>query len=115
MIRTSRANPRSPSNTNSRLMAESATVPTDRRAASLAKGSSSHDHATRWSAHVPRNPWSRIGSRLLIAVMVPIVALSALGAVGVMQRYSIPPCLCRSRRGASTSVSQTSKRLLAPA
>ncbi len=32
-------------------------------------------------------PWSRIGPRLLLAVMVPVVALSALGGQGVLQRY----------------------------
>ncbi len=32
-------------------------------------------------------PWSRIGPRLLVAVMVPVVTLSALGVVGVVQRY----------------------------
>jgi diguanylate cyclase (GGDEF)-like protein len=34
-----------------------------------------------------RRPWSRIGPRLVLAVMVPVVALSALGADGVVQRY----------------------------
>ncbi len=42
---------------------------------------------TRRSVLGSRRPWSRIGSRLLLAVMVPVVALSALGADGVVQRY----------------------------
>jgi diguanylate cyclase (GGDEF)-like protein len=46
-----------------------------------------HTDTSSWSAQVRRGPWSRIGSRLLIAVMVPTVALSALGAVDVAQRY----------------------------
>jgi hypothetical protein len=34
-----------------------------------------------------RRPWSQIGPRLMLAVMVPVVALSALGTDGVVQRY----------------------------